>query len=154
MAEATEVYSDKIFAVDPKKAASGQSAYKFEMEEDAQYFKHIEQSITDTTIKDINTALSGILPKLLPKPPSPPAAKSSLEKTVDTQSHFYSVKRHIAWKRFDVSAPDLQEQITFFVNEHIKGCNSCLKSGICTKPDSSIQHRDPASTGSSTPTQY
>lgn len=137
MAKATPVYSDKIFAVDPKKAASGQSEYTLQMQEGSQYFKKIDQDITDTTIKDINTALSGILPKLLPKTASTPASKLSLENAIDKQTHFYSVKHHVAWKRFDVSAIDFQDQIALFVNQHLNDCNSCGNSGACATTDSS-----------------
>jgi len=153
MAEATPVYSDKIFAVDPKKAASGQSEYTLQMQEGTQYFKKIDQEITDTTIKDINTALSGILPKLLPNPASTPTSKLSLENGIDKQTHFYSVKRHVAWKRFDVSAIDFQDQIAIFVNRHLNDCNSCGISGACGIPDSLHHRHDPASDGSFAPSQ-
>lgn len=154
MANATPVTSDKIFAVDPKKAASGQSEYTLEMQEGRQFFKKIDQDITDTTIKDINAALGQILPQPLPKPVPAPSTKLSFDNANQSQTDFVPVTRHVAWKRFDVSAPDFQDQIATFVNRHLNHCNSCLESGACAVPNSIQPHKVSVSDGSFAPTQY
>ncbi len=157
MAEAKPIKSDKIFAVDPKKAASGQSEYTLLMQEGEgnQFFKRIDQDIADTTIKDINAALGQILPQLLPKPVPTPSTKFGLDSNANqSQADFLPVTRHVAWKRFDVSAPDFQDQIATFVNRHLNDCNSCLESGACAGPNSIQTHEVPVSDGSFVPTQY
>lgn len=151
-AKADPVYSDKIFAVDPKRAASGTSKYTFDMNsdgapEDQQYFKQIKQNIDDETIRDINTALSGLLPKLFP---TPSGVKSSVNSESSSNDFFYPIKRHVAWKRFDVSAPDFQMQVADFVNCHLNGCNQCTgpgcSTGACLTPESFSVHAEPTTT--------
>ncbi len=134
----TPFHSDKIFAVDPKKAASGTSEYNLEMNsegllEDRQYFKSIKQDVDDTTIKDVEAVLSDLLPKLVTKQSAP------IEKSlVNNQGEFLSIERHVAWKRFDIGAPDFQEQVRAFVEHHLNNCNSCGESGMCGVPQPAI----------------
>lgn len=127
-AEATPIRSDKIFSVDPKKAAAGTSRYTLDMNSGAaeqaqrQYFKQIKFDIEDRTIQDINTALSGLLPILTP-PTSigPSTSRAGLEDS----DPIIQRESMVAWKRFDVNAVDFQQQVTCFVGEHLNDCHSC-----------------------------
>lgn len=130
-AVAETVYSDKLFSVDPKRAAAGQTEYTFDMNNEhedvmqRQYFKSIKQKITDETIKDVTAALNDILPLLAP--PAGPAASFADAPTVS--GGLLSVDRDVAWKRFDVNSPDFEEQVRAFVEEQMNSCHSCCMTG-------------------------
>lgn len=151
-ASQTPIYSDKIFAVDPKRAASGTSKYTLDMnsegsEEDKQYFKQIKQNVDDTTIKDVNAVLTNLLPKLI----KPASTQKLLDGTINPTNDFIKVTRHVAWKRFDIGAPDFQDQIRLFVEHHMNNCNECCGNGSCVTPleyaqtDTSSVHADAGS---------
>lgn len=127
-AEAEPVYSDKIFSVDPKKAAAGDTKYNFEFDSeneeqrDRQYFKKITQKITDETIKDLTGALDSILPLLQPpKAPTTVAAKAKSRFTGE-KSPVIVKKRTVAFQRFDINAVDFEDQVKTFVESHINKC--------------------------------
>jgi hypothetical protein len=127
-ASSEPVYSDKIFSVDPIRAAAGSTNYTITMRDqgadprDKQYFKSITKKIQDETIKDTNAALNKILPLLTPK------ASAALEIYGDGPSaddDLISYERHVAWKRFDINSPDFEHQVQLFVEHHLNACNSC-----------------------------
>lgn len=136
-ASATPVVSDKIFAVDPKRAAAGTTKYGMTMDHDnadsrgRQFFEKISYDVDDQTIEEINSALGGLIPLIAKKPGT--AAKSSManfEAAESSESDFSKgglilKERTVAWKRFDVHAADFEEQLKGFVEYHINACNSC-----------------------------
>jgi hypothetical protein len=130
-AAAATVYSDKLFSVDPKRAAAGQTEYTFDMNNEhedvmqRQYFKSISQKITDQTIQDVTAALNSILPLLAPK--TAPGASFADAPTVS--GGLLSVDRDVAWKRFDIDSPDFEEQVRAFVDEQMNSCHSCCLTG-------------------------
>jgi hypothetical protein len=130
-AAADVVYSDKIFAVDPKRAAAGNSNYTFQMNSahtdplQRQYFKQIKQHVEDETIRDINAALTGLLPLISKKAASP--ASGLQPEGNGTLSPPASKDRVVAWKRFDVNSPDFEEQVKVFVEHHINNCDACCQ---------------------------
>ncbi len=129
---ATTVYSDKLFSVDPKRAAAGQTDYTLDMndkhpeKDQRQYFKSVAQKITDDTIKDVTKALDSILPLLAPK--KAPGASSFADEPIVT-GEILEVYRDVAWRRFDISSPDFEEQVRLFVEEHMNSCHSCCLPG-------------------------
>ncbi|MSR57641.1 MAG: hypothetical protein EXS05_08210 [Planctomycetaceae bacterium] len=123
--EARIVETDKVFTVDVKRPAAGTLDYTMAFGENkdaldnSQYFKQIKSKIVDKTINDVNTALQTILP-LLPKPglASPTAAGDGL-------SDVMSENRVVAWKRFDLDAPDFEHQVACFLEQHMNAASGC-----------------------------
>ena len=112
--------SEQIVITDFKRPASGSIDLKLDFT-DEQYFKNVESKVVDTTITDsaalLTTILSGtgIIP-----------AKSRLgiAENVDTPD-FKWQERTVAYQRFDINAPDFEQQVEAFVNHHLNNCNSC-----------------------------
>jgi hypothetical protein len=121
-ATADTVVSDKIFAVDPKKAAAGETKYSFAMKDG--YYTQVKQKVTDETIKDINAALVDLLPLLSPKP----APKILTQNAMGPSTQPETKERVVAWKRFDINSVDFEDQVKQFVDLHINNCNSCCEN--------------------------
>ena len=138
-AEARTVYSDKLFSVDPKRAAAGQSDYEMDMNDahkdprQRQYFKSLNQKVTDETIKDITAALNDILPLL-----AAPSGARSLTSTPTESNGLVSIDRDVAWKRFDVSSPDFEIQVRTFVDEQLNSCHTCGPTCVNVAQDSIV----------------
>lgn len=117
------IYTEKVFTVDPKRPGGGDLDYnigfgaKNENFDNTQYFKSIGSKVTDTTIKDITTAIANVTEAI---------STSSNTKQKDGIAGNVIVKhRTVAWRRFDVDAPDFELQIQCFVEQHMNNCNSC-----------------------------
>ena len=122
-AKADTVFSDKVFAVDPKKAAAGDTNYSFTMVDG--YYTQVKTHVDDKTIKDINGALEKLLPLLAAKPA--PKALSRFGESGSTTAPEEKT-RVVAWKRFDLNSVDFEDQVTQFVEHHINNCNSCCEN--------------------------
>ena len=122
-ATAVTVFSDKVFAVDPKKAAAGVTNYSFTMENG--YYKQITTYVNDKTIKDISSALNTLFPVPTPKP-DPKELSSLGENGLPTTPE--EKTRVVAWKRFDINSVDFEAQVTQFVEHHINNCNTCCEN--------------------------
>jgi hypothetical protein len=126
-AKANPVCSDKLFSVDPKRAAAGLSEYEIDMNNEhtdsrqRQYFKALNQKVTDETIKDITSALNTLLPGV---PSNPDGGKAIVHEPV-INSGLLSMDRDVAWKRFDISSPDFEIQVKAFVDEQLNSCHTC-----------------------------
>lgn len=121
--ESDIVYTDKVFTVDPKRPGGGSLDYnigfgsKNENYDNRQYFKSIGTQITDTTIKDITKAIATVTEAI---------TTSTGQLDVNRLPGKVVVKhRTVAWRRFDVDAPDFELQIQCFVEQHMNNCNSC-----------------------------
>lgn len=114
--------SDKVFTVDLKRPAAGSLDYEieFQNEKDSpQYFQQISYHVVDQTLKDISAVIANLKP-IQPTPAFPTANQKS--------SDFPSLSplvRTIAWKRFDIHAPDFEDQVLAFVNQNLNDCHSC-----------------------------
>jgi hypothetical protein len=86
-----------------------------------QYFKTLNQKVTDETIKDITDAINTLLPQV-PKKPS--TGGQSMAFAPQVSNGLLSMNRDVAWKRFDISAPDFEQQIRKFVDEQLN-CHTC-----------------------------
>jgi len=131
-AEAVTVVSDKIFAVDPKKAAAGETNYSFAMKDG--YYTQVKQMVNDETIKDVNAALVNLLPLLAPKP----APKSLTKFEMGSPGEPETKTRVVAWKRFDINSVDFEDQVKQFVDHHINNCDSCCEN-TSLAPQQSIE---------------
>jgi hypothetical protein len=121
------IETDKVFMVDVKRPLAGALNYKLVFgsnvsggPDNSQYFNEVKTHLADTTIQDVNTALGSILPlvaKLAAGDTNPSAPP--LDSTIATEV------RTVAWKRFDLDAPDLHQQVAAFVEQHLNCCNDC-----------------------------
>ncbi len=127
--EASLVESDKVFTVDPKRPAAGTMGYTFLFGDKAkagdpdnsQYFKSISYQIKDRTINEVNASLNTLLPLLGRKSTTGKQAAAG-EKISIIQEEIVSV---VAWKRFDLDAPDFEVQVECFVEQHLNSCDRC-----------------------------
>ena len=120
------VETDKVFTVDVKRPAAGTLTYTLGFGDNdpaknldnSQYFKSIAASIVDTTINDVNTSLQTLLPTIQKLAAKPTGAGDNIENLIEEN-------RVVAWKRFDLDAPDFEAQVACFVELHLNACNSC-----------------------------
>jgi hypothetical protein len=157
------VHSDKVFTVDPKRPAAGNLDYTLQFDKDSQYFKSIAYHNVDETINDINAVIATLKPSNSEKKASPTTApKEEKIKEENKTKDVKEITRTLAWKRFDLQARDLEEQIAVFVSEHLSDCQSCPPSssdsqflhGSQTTPPNPVQvklsDRKPLSTKNTT----
>lgn len=121
------VETDKVFTVDVKRPAAGTLEYTMAFGDNkdpldnTQYFKQIKSHIVDKTISDVNAALQTILP-LLPKPMTGRSTAADVPPPADPGlSNLLSENRVVAWKRFDLDAPDFEQQVACFLEQHMNG---------------------------------
>lgn len=127
--EASLVESDKVFTVDPKRPAAGTMGYTFLFGDKAkagdpdnsQYFKSISYQIKDRTVNEVNASLNTLLP-LLARQSMTGRQAAAGEKISIIQEEIVGV---VAWKRFDIDAPDFEAQVECFVEQHLNCCGSC-----------------------------
>lgn len=110
------VETEKVFTVDPKRPAAGTLKYNmtFGDKENEQYFKSIAFDIQDNTIKEVTNSLNTLLP--LFKQMAKPAGADD----TPTAASFDTETRTVAWKRFDLDAIDLEQQVYDFVSVHFE----------------------------------
>lgn len=120
------VYSDKVFTVDLKRPAAGTVDYELQFDKQAQYFKEINYKNVDETIKDITTVISSLTPISKPKgTPVGAGGADSQARLKETESVVKEIHRTIAWKRFDLQDPMLEDQIASFVSVHLQEDQNC-----------------------------
>ena len=112
---AESVFTDQIVISDFKRPASGKIDLTVDFKEG--YLSNIDSKITDTTITD-SAALLGTI---ISKTGVPAGAKSALQSTQRTEWK----KRTVAYQRFDINAPDYEEQLDAFISHHMNNCNQC-----------------------------
>jgi hypothetical protein len=119
------IKSDKIFAVDPKKAAAGNTKYSFKLKDG--YYTQVKQHVEDKTINDVNTALGQLLPLLATK--SAPTGKGTNRFFEgDSLGSPVPKERVVALKRFDLNSVNVEDQVKQFVDHHMNDCNSCCEN--------------------------
>ena len=137
--------SDKVFTVDLKRPAAGSLDYEieFQNEKDSpQYFQQISYHVVDQTLKDISAVIANLKP-IQPTPAFPTANQKSSD-----EPSLAPLVRTIAWKRFDIHAPDFEDQVLAFVNQHLNDCQSCSLT-----PDDDLFLNSPTSSKTSSPTR-
>lgn len=114
--ETTLVETEKVFTVDPKRPAAGALTYNMTFGDGAndQYFKSIAFNIQDDTIKEVTNSLNTILPLFKQ------AAKEAGAGDIPPAADFETEIRTVAWKRFDLDALDLEQQVHDFVAVHFE----------------------------------
>lgn len=129
---AKEVYTPKVFTIDPKRACAGTADYLIEFnlskstdpnKDNSQYPGRIEHTVVDKTIEDINTSIQTLAPSI--KKAIGTAGGNSKQET--SQSIFGERERMVAWKRFDINDPAFEENMRCFVAHHVNNCNSCCQ---------------------------
>ena len=118
--ETVDVYGDQVVITDFKRPASGSIDMHVEFN-DANYFKNVHSKVVDTTITDsaalLSTVLSGTgITKM-------GLAGNSLESL--NPEIFQQKERVVAYQRFDINAPDFEQQLEAFVKHHLNDCNHC-----------------------------
>lgn len=119
--------SDKVFTVDVKRPAAGSLDYEIEFQDgkgNPQYFSQVGYHVVDQTIRDITAVVANL------KPIGPLSGESTGRASATKQKEGDGVVlepmvRTVAWKRFDLNAPDFEDQVLFFVNQHVNDCHSC-----------------------------
>lgn len=127
--EARLVETEKVFTVDPQRPAAGTLKYSLSFgnkgkaaddPDNSQYFQSIAYRIQDDTVREVNKSISTLLPLLGGQPVrGRRTAGDSISRIAD------EVVRVIAWKRFDVDAPDFESQVECFVEHNLNCCDSC-----------------------------
>jgi hypothetical protein len=112
----TPVVTKKLFTVDFVRPAAGTLDYKATFTDD-QYFQSIENTIVDETIKDITAAIKTVAPAL-GLPASATIGTSLAERLL-------TANRTVAYARFDIDAPDFEEQLNSFLTLQVNACHNC-----------------------------
>ena len=112
--------TSKVFTVDFKKPGAGQLNYKATFDE--QFFESFTNKIQDDTLKDITAAL-GTTSKVIKGIFTSSLSDKGLPKGL--LDDLVVVKRHVAFKRFDINAPDFEKSVEEFVNLHMNSCHNC-----------------------------
>jgi hypothetical protein len=110
------VSTDQIVISDFKRPASGTIDLTVDFT-DTGYLEKIESNVTDTTIKDSAALLSTII--------SNTSGSASGKASLRNDQRLDWKKRTLAYQRFDINAPDYEEQLDAFINHHVNGCNQC-----------------------------
>jgi hypothetical protein len=117
--EIATIETDKVFIVDFKRPLSGSLKYKATFGED-QYFDEISGKLEDTTITDVASLVATIVP-MFGKPAS----------TTNTLADELIVnKRVVAYRRFDIDAPDFELQVRCFLDEHLNCGHTCVGPAV------------------------
>ncbi len=128
--EAKLVETDKVFTVDPKRSAAGTLTQTLTFgnkgthaddPDNSQYFKTIAYKIQDDTITKVNDSLTTLLPLLGKKPTTGKSTAGGATLGIIQEE----VSGVIAWKRFDLDAPDFEAQVECFIEEHLNRCDDC-----------------------------
>jgi hypothetical protein len=146
--ETTPIETDKVFMVDVKRPLAGTVDYTLTFggvdangTDNSQYFTEVKNKIQDKTIQDVNTALQSILP-LLRGLPTGKSTGADLTSALDAQ--IIPEVRVVAWKRFDLDAPDFAQQVAAFIELHLNCCNDCREyRGVSEPPPSPNQQTGP-----------
>ena len=111
---AEPVTTDQIVISDFKRPASGIIDLTVDFNDG--YLSKIDSKVTDTTITDSAQLLATIISKS-----GVPLGGKALRSTQRTAWK----KRTVAYQRFDISAPDYEEQLDAFISHHMNNCNQC-----------------------------
>jgi hypothetical protein len=138
------VYSDKIISVDPKRPAAGTLDYKMGFQSknpearDQQFFSKVQYDVDDQTIKTVDKILQDIVPSLgiVNLNASQTAAKRTGKEVATSPENLSEIVRTVAWKRFDVSDPNFESELTTFVSMHMNNCHAC-QGQECAPPSHS-----------------
>ncbi len=118
----TPVVTDQIVITDFKRPASGTLDLTIDFTDD-QYLDKVSSKLTDTTITDSAALLTTIITKT-------GIAGFADDTTPPVSDRWQWKKRTVAYQRFDINAPDFEQQLEQFVNLHMNSCNRC--SGMPT----------------------
>lgn len=117
-------YDDKVFTVDFKRPAGGILDITSITYDQEQYFKDVQATYTENTLKDINTAIGNVKTAI--------KSSASIPATQDKLAH---ETRQVATGRFDISVPGWEEELQCFVEQHITSC-----TGTCVAQNQTFFH--------------
>ena len=101
---------------------------------DQQYFSDITSNVKDTTITDSANLLATALQLSTKKAGTDAALISSIAAPADSggtptpNQSFIKQSRVVAYRRFDINAPDYEQQVEAFVEAHLNQCDRCNES--------------------------
>ena len=113
--ETTFDYEEKIFTVDFKRPGAGTLQTDIKLDRDTQYFTQIHSKIVDNTIQEIT--------KVVKQFSAPLGLKTSVGTNIADK--LIIDRRTVAFGRFDINAPDFEQQLAGFFHTHINECNDC-----------------------------
>jgi hypothetical protein len=112
------IRTKQLFTVDFKRPAAGSLELTADMS-DEQYFKKISSKLQDDTINQSAQLLSTVVRAVSTSAGGP--TQDQLKKMPNVSREF----RDVAYKRFDINAPDFEWAVECFVNEQLSKCHSC-----------------------------
>ena len=134
--EAKLIQTEKVFTVDINRPFSGDADYTLDFDpagKNPQYFTQVKAKIVDTTIQDVNTALSTLMPLLSGNRTSADGGGDSGTELAAEGTVIPEV-RTVAWKRFDLNSPSLQCDVGAFVGQHLNCDRNCYSKDV-VRPD-------------------
>ena len=117
-------YEEKLFTVDFKRPGAGTLKTDIQMDSEKQYFKQIHTKVVDNTIQEIT--------KIVKQFSVPLGIKTSVGQSIE--KNLIVDTRTVAFVRFDINAPDFEQQLMAFFDQHINSCNSCQGFGFPVVP--------------------
>jgi hypothetical protein len=114
------VIGEHVVITDFKRPASGLLDVTLDFN-DEQYVQKIQSQLVDDTITDSADLLATIIQK------TGIAALSAVDesKNLSDSENYKWKQRTVAYQRFDINAPDFEQQIEAFINQHLNDCNQC-----------------------------
>lgn len=149
-AHPTIVTSDKLISVDPKRPAAGTLDYNLTFPTPTddyrrdQHFNKITYNVDDQTIKTITSILKDVVPTLGIGAKKTKGFESDSPDGSGSSDSLQIIVRTVAWKRFDLSAPDLEPCIAEFVATHLNNCHSCNENLCVHQEDAPATQQQPA----------
>lgn len=136
-------YTEKMFVVDPVRVASGSGSYGFgfsppaaggvknandQLEHGHGYLNTLDYKAVDTTITTSATLLQSILSLNSPE--------AATKKSFDAGFDVITIERMVAYHRFDLGSPCVDEEINQFLQEHMNCCHQCSDLGSLAEASS------------------
>ncbi len=127
------IYTDKVFTVDFRRPAGGTLDVSAIQMDSEQYFQKISATYTEETLNQINTAIGSIKSGITAK---------SASLTGKGLAGLAMDERTVAVRRFDISEPDWEAQLNYFVDQHVTGC-ACGCEDLNNSAVSAVFHKNP-----------
>ncbi len=126
--------TEKMFLVDPKRAAAGITEYgfKFQGGEEGKsaaghgYLSQANYKVQDETLTQAASLVNSVAAALLTSPGTPGAdPKSVMEAENGDAVPVHEIDRVVAFCRFDINSPTYDEDVRQFLNQYLNHCQSC-----------------------------
>ena len=121
-------HTEKMFLVDPKRVASGSGIYGFQFDGEGDkagrgYLSGVSYEAVDTTLNESASLITNIAKVV--------GRTASTADELAEDSGVIATTRTIAYRKFDINAPTIEDDIRCFVNLYLNDCHT----NCCSSPN-------------------